>query len=152
MRFRTDLKGLAICCLGLATLCLQIKSPKRLCNLQEIATQGSHIIVTVSGVYSTGPESSTLTDPACPVKAYGQTWVEFDLKSNENEQKLKELLTRSQEVNLTAEGDFYGPPPPDPKLPSPMREKISQRWGHLGCCRTRFVVRKILDVRANSKS
>jgi hypothetical protein len=121
-----------------------------LCSLQKNVAQGEHIHVRISGVYSVGPENSTLDDPACAVAPYQSTWVEFDLQTKHNDKKLKELLEHSQRVYLATEGELYGPPPPDPKLPEALKKVFSPRWGHLGCCRTKLVVHVILDVKAVS--
>src|SRR5271169_2116431 len=86
-------------------ICLaQTAQEKSLCNLQETVAQGEHIHVRLSGIYSTGPENSTLDDPACPVAPYHSTWVEFDLQTKRNDKKLKELLEHSQRVYLAIEG------------------------------------------------
>jgi hypothetical protein len=47
---------------------------------------------------------------------------------------------------VLVEGEFYGPPLPDPKLPENIRRAYHGRWGHLGCCRTKLVVHAILEV------
>jgi predicted DNA-binding protein (MmcQ/YjbR family) len=118
-----------------------------LCRLQEKVAPGEHMHVRISGVYSVGPENSTLDDPTCPVTPYQSTWVEFDLKSKRNDKKLRKLLEHSQRVYLTSEGEFYGPPLPDPKLPEALQKGFPPHWGHLGCCRTRLVVHVIRDVK-----
>jgi hypothetical protein len=118
------------------------------CSLQKKVAQGEHIHARISGVYSVGPESSTLDDPACPVASYQSTWVEFDLKTKHNNKKLKELLEHSQRVYLVTEGDFYGPPLPDPKLPETLQKGFPPHWGHLACCRTKLVVHAIREVKA----
>jgi hypothetical protein len=119
-----------------------------LCRLQEGIGQGEHISVRVSGAYSVGPENSTLDDSACPVVPYQSTWVEFDLQTNRNDKKLRKLLEHSQRVYLVSEGEFYGPPLPDPKLPEELQKGFPGHWGHLGCCRTKFVVHVIREVKA----
>ena len=118
-----------------------------LCKLQEKTAQGEHIKVRVRGVLSVGPEDSTLNDPACSVSPYSSTWVEFDLRSRSNEKKLKDLLDHSQTVYLTSEGEFYGPPLPDPKLSEALQKGFAPHWGHLGCCRTKLVVHSIREVK-----
>jgi hypothetical protein len=119
-----------------------------LCSLQEKVAQGDHINVRVAGLYNVGPENSTLDDPACPVAPYQSTWVEFDLKTKRNDKKLRELLEHSRQVYLVSEGEFYGPPLPDPKLPEALQKAFRSHWGHLGCCRTKLVVHIIRDVKA----
>jgi len=130
-------------------ICLaQTAQEKSLCSLQETVAQGEHIHVRLSGVYSAGPENSTLDDPACPVAPYQSTWVGFDLQTKRNDKKLKELLEHSQRVYLVIEGEFYGPPLPDPKLPETLQRRFPPHWGHLGCCRTKLVVHVIREVKA----
>ncbi len=119
-----------------------------LCSLQEKVAPGEHIHVRISGVYSVGPENSTLDDPACPVTPYQSTWVEFDLQTKRNHKKLKELLEHSQRAYLTSEGEFYGPPLPDPKMPEAVQKGFPPHWGHLGCCRTKLVIHSIREVKA----
>lgn len=118
-----------------------------LCNLQEKVAQGEHIHVRISGVYSGGPENSKLDDPACPIAPYQSTWVEFDLQAKRNEKKLWKVLEHSKSVYLVSDGEFYGPPMPDPKLPEPLQKEFPPHWGHLGCCRTKLVVKVIQDVK-----
>lgn len=138
----------AIICFAAGTCVAKTPQEKSLCNRQGEVTQGEHIHVRVSGVYSTGPETSTLDDPACPVAPYQSTWVEFELQTKRNDKKLKELLEHSQRVYLATEGEFYGPPSPDPKLPETLQKGFPPHWGHLGCCRTKLVVHAIREVRA----
>lgn len=121
-----------------------------LCRLQENVAPGAHIHVRISGVYTAGPESSTLDDPACPFTPYKSTWVDFDLKGKRNDKKLRKLLDRSKRVYLECEGEFYGPPLPDPNLSEAVRKTFPPHWGHLGCCRTKLVIHLIRDVRAVS--
>jgi hypothetical protein len=51
---------------------------------------GSHETVRVSGVFSEGLDLGALEDTACPEQA---TWVELDLWSERNKNKLKRFLT-----------------------------------------------------------
>jgi hypothetical protein len=119
-----------------------------LCDLQEKVAPGEHVHVRIAGVYSGGPENSTLGDPACPAAPYRNTWVEFDLQTKRNDKKMRQLLGHSQQVYLESEGEFYGPPRPDPKLPEAFQKGFPPHWGHLGCCRTKLVVHAIMEVRA----
>jgi hypothetical protein len=121
-----------------------------LCTLQKTVAQGEHVHVQISGVYSAGPENSTLDDPSCPVAPYQSTWVEFDLQTKRNNKKLKKLLEHSQGVHLVADGELYGPPLPDSKLPETLQKGFPPHWGHLGCCRTKLVVHVIREVKAVS--
>ena len=138
----------AIACFVAGTCVAQTGQEMSLCSLQKEATQGEHIHVRISGLYSAGPENSTLDDPACPIAPYQSTWVEFDLQTKRNDKKLRELLEHSQRVYLVTEGEFYGPPLPDPKLPETLQKGFPPHWGHLGCCRTKLVVHAIREVKA----
>jgi hypothetical protein len=117
-----------------------------LCNLQEKVGQGEHTKVRVSGVYSRGLENSTLDDPACPVVPYQSTWVDLALQSKQNQKKLDQLLDKSGRASVVFEGEFYGSPLPDPKLPESLQKGFPPHWGHLGCCRTKLVVHVIREV------
>jgi hypothetical protein len=139
--------AVAVTCFVAATCLAQAGQEMSLGNLQKKVAQGEHIHVRISGVYSVGPENSTLDDPACPVVPYQGTWVEFDLKTKRNDKKLKELLEHSQHVYLASEGELYGPPLPDPKLPETLQKEFPPHWGHLGCCRTKLVVHVIREVK-----
>ena len=116
-----------------------------LCSLQQQIGAGQHESVRVSGIYSEGPEVGVLEDEACPKE---DTWVELDLKSQQNRQKLGEVLDRVRRASVVFEGEFYGPPLPDPKLPEGIRKSYHPRWGHLGCCETKLVVHAIREVKA----
>lgn len=140
----------AIICFAAGACFAQPPQQESLCSLQEKVAQGEHIHVRLSGVYSAGPENSTLDDPTCPVTPYQSTWVVLDLQTKRNDKKLRELLGHSQRVYLATEGEFYGPPLPDPKLPETLQKGFPPHWGHLGCCRTKLVVHKILDVKPAS--
>jgi len=150
MRMRIVLGTMAALsiCFVASTCRAQTVKGMSLCDLQERVAQGDHVHVRIAGVYSAGPENSTLGDPACPVAPYRNTWVEFDLQTKRNDKKLRELLEHSQQVYLESEGEFYGPPLPDPKLPQAMQKGFPPHWGHLGCCRTKLVVHTIIQVRA----
>jgi hypothetical protein len=137
-----------IICFASGTCLAQSVQEMSLCRLQEQVAQGAHIHVRISGVYTAGPESSTLDDPACPFAPYKSTWVDFDLKVKRNDKKLRKLLEHSQRVYLESEGEFYGPPLPDPNLPEALRKSFPPHWGHLGCCRTKLVVHLIRAVKA----
>jgi hypothetical protein len=141
-----ELVGITIFSCGLACLAQTADTVSSLCSLREKTAPGKHVKVLVSGILSIRPENSTLDDPECSVSAYSSTWVEFDLRSKSNEQKLKDLLAHSQRVYLTAEGDFYGPPLPDPKLTDALQKDVPPHWGQLGCCRTKLVVHAIREI------
>lgn len=138
----------AFICFVAATCLAQAGQEVSLCTLQKKVAQGKHIHVRVSGIYSVGAENSTLDDPACPVAPYQSTWVEFDLQTKRNDKRLKDLLDHSQRLYLATEGELYGPPLPDPKLPETLQKGFPPQWGHLGCCRTKLVVQVIREVKA----
>jgi hypothetical protein len=148
---RLGIVAAAITCIITGTCLAQTGHEMSLCTLQKTVAQGEQIHVRISGVYSVGPENSTLDDPACPVTPYQSTWVEFDLKTKRNDKKLKGLLEHSQAVYLATEGELYGPPLPDPKLPETLQKGFPPHWGHLGCCRTKLVVHVIRGVKAVPK-
>lgn len=140
------LLGITIFSCGLACLAQTADTVSSLCSLREKTAQGKHVKVLVRGVLSIRPENWTLDDPACSVSPYSSTWVEFDLRSKSNERKLKDLLVHSQRVYLTSQGDFYGPPLPDPKLTEEPQKGFPPHWGDLGCCRTKLVVHAIREI------
>jgi hypothetical protein len=101
--------------------------------------------VRVSGVFSEGLERGVLVDAACPSN---YTWVELDLRSEQNKEKLRKILNHSRSANVVFDGEFYGPPLPDPKLPEAIRKSYHPGWGHLGAFKTQIVVREICEVEA----
>lgn len=113
------------------------RQSRSLCDLQEKVAEGAHTSARVSGRYSVGPESQTLQDPACPDES---TWIEFALQSQDNKEKLDKILERSQSAQVEFEGEFYGPPLPDPKLPDAIRKTYHPGWGQLAAFKTKFVV------------
>lgn len=116
-----------------------------LCSLQQKVTEGNHETVQVSGIFSEGLERGTLEDAACPKES---TWVELDLRSKQNKEKLRKLLGRSRRAYVVVEGEFYGPPLPDSKLPYAIRNSYHPGWGHLAAFKTKLVVHSIRDVKA----
>lgn len=120
-----------------------------LCVLQKKLGSGDHETVRVSGVYGPGLDHTVLEDPACPTEG---TWIELDLRSDHNEEKLRRLVNRSRHAYVVVEGEFYGPPVPDPKLPEAIRRDYQPGWGHLSAFKTKLVVHVIRDVKPASKS
>ena len=117
-----------------------------LCNLQKTVAAGEHSIVRISGIYTKRLETSELDDPACAVVPYGSTWVELSLESQQNQKKLSQLLEKSGRASVVFDGEFYGSPLPDPKLPSGLQNGFPPHWGHLNCCLTKIVVHAIREV------
>lgn len=132
-----------------APVCFGQATPKgtSLCVLQENATEGGHASVKVSGVFSEGLDLGTLEDAACPTET---TWVELALEDNKNREKLRGALenSRDDKASVVFEGEFYGPPLPDPNLPESIRKSYHPNWGRYNCCRTKLVVHRIHDVKA----
>jgi hypothetical protein len=60
-----------------------------------------------------------LEDSVYPKKS---TWVELELRSPEKKNALSELLERTHGASVLFEGEFYGPPLPDPKLSEEMQK------------------------------
>jgi hypothetical protein len=141
----------AFCLMPLFAICLgmQTASPQTgpkveaLCSMQQTVRQGDHMSVRVSGVF-TGLELGTLQDPNCPNE---YTWVELDLTSEKNKEKLRTVLEGSDRADVVFEGVFYGPPVPDPKLPEGLRKAYHPGWGHLGAFRTKLLVHQIAAVK-----
>jgi hypothetical protein len=134
---------IAMCLFG---ECFAQSEPKStsLCVLQEKVTEGNRATVRVSGVFSEGLEVGTLEDAACPAEV---TWVELALENSTNKEKLRRLLDRSHRAYLVVEGEFYGPPLPDPKLAEAIRKTYHPGWGHLAAFKTKLVVHAIRDVK-----
>jgi len=119
-----------------------------LCDLQGKVTEGEHISVEVSGVYegglgATGPAEGLLEESSCPDQ---NAWVDMALKTNLNRKKLNGFLDRANRAYVVFEGDLYGPPLPDPKLPENIRKVYHPGWGHLGAFKTKLVVHTIRYV------
>jgi hypothetical protein len=102
-------------------------------------------MVGVSGVYGPSLDRTVLEDADCPGES---TWVELALRSQENKEKLRKLLDRSRRAYVVIEGEFYGPPLPDPKLPEAIKKDYHPGWGHLAAFKTKLVVHVIRDVKA----
>lgn len=115
-----------------------------LCVLQKKLGEGEHEAVRVSGVYGPGLDRGVLEDTECPNES---TWVELNLRSQENRKKLREQLDRSQRAYVVMDGEFYGPPLPDPNLPAAIKKDYHPGWGHLAAFKTKLVVHVILDVK-----
>jgi len=116
-----------------------------LCKLQRGVKQGEQRFVQVAGTYVTRFEGSVLTDPACPSQ---YTWVEWDLRSTANEEALRSILDSKRPADVVLDGDFLGPPRPDPNLPEAIRKSYHPGWGHQGAFKTKLVVHVIRRVKA----
>lgn len=118
-----------------------------LCNLQQQVAQGARRSVRVSGTYSSGVDMGVLKNAECPGQG---TWVELVLRSNQNKKRLKKIMDTSGKVKVVFEGEFYGPPEPDPKLPESIRKAYKPGWGHLGAFNTKLVVYTIVEATQSS--
>jgi hypothetical protein len=91
---------------GLLTLCFvasnslaQTVAPQAgtntasLCVLQKKVAEGEYETARVSGLYGPGLDRTVLEDVGCPSES---TWVELDLRSQENKKKLRKQLDRSR--------------------------------------------------------
>ena len=137
----------AVCLVARESLGQSEPKTVSLCVLQKTVAEGDHANVRVSGLFREGLERGTLRDAACPAEA---TWVELALRSKRNREKLRRFLDRSQRAYVVVEGDFYGPPVPDSKLPESIRKTYHPGWGHLGAFSTKLVVHKICEVQPAS--
>jgi hypothetical protein len=150
MRNTFHLAVLIAMCLFVAESLAQTAAPKTgptatsLCDLQKKVADGEQETVRVSGVYGPGLDHTVLKDAACP---RASTWVELALRSKENKEKLRKLLDRSRRAYVVVEGEFYGPPLPDPKLPEALKKNYHPGWGHLAAFKTKLVVHVIRDVK-----
>ena len=142
---------------GLLAMCsLGAKSPAQstatqadlkatsLCVLQKQVAEGKHETVRVSGIYGPSLDRTVLEEPSCPGEG---TWVELELRSNQNQGKLRRMLDHSRQAYVVVEGEFYGPPLPDSKLPETIKKDYHPGWGHLAAFKTKLVVRVIRDVK-----
>jgi hypothetical protein len=111
--------------------------------LQEKIAQGDHVEVQVSGIYSSGLDQGVLEDSSCPSQS---SWVELALQSSRNKDKLKKILDAGREARVVFEGDFYGPPKVDEKLPEAVQKAYHPGWGHLAAFKSKIVVHAILEV------
>jgi len=122
----------------------QLSQPiSSLCDLQSKMGQGEHRPVRVEGVYSAGGEAQRLVSPACSAQS---TAIEFDLKSHRLWKKLVRMSNPSNQVQVIFEGEFYGPPVPDPKLPPAILKQYHPGWDYNSM--TKLLVRTIQNVKA----
>lgn len=133
-----------------AGMCLGQTAPQEpqaasLCSLQQKIGAGDHESVRVSGIYGPGLDHTVLEEPSCSGEG---TWVELELQSNQNKEKLRKMLDHSRQAYVVVEGEFYGPSLPDPKLPEAIRKSYHPGWGHLAAFKTKLVVHAIRDVQA----
>lgn len=147
---RKNFRIAVLLCMVSAGMCLGQTAPQEpeaasLCSLQQKIGAGDHESVRVSGIYGPGLDHTVLEEPSCPNEG---TWVELELQSNQNKEKLRKMLDNSRRAYVVVEGEFYGPPLPDPKLPEAIRKAYHPGWGHLSAFNTKLVVHVIRDVEA----
>jgi len=135
--------------LSMVGMCVGRSAPKEpqtesLCSLQQKVSAGNHESVRVSGIYGPGLDHTVLEEPSCSGEG---TWVELQLHSNQNKEKLRKMLEQSRRAYVVVEGEFYGPPLPDPKLPEAIRKSYHPGWGHLAAFKTKLVVHAIREVK-----
>jgi hypothetical protein len=148
---RTWQKRRCLCAVGLLSGCFVLgpstlhanEKVASLCALQDNAKEGERVTAQVAGVYFSGLDMGPLEDANCPANA---TWVELALQSEVNKKKLRGLLERYGRAYVVFDGEFYGPPVPDPKLPEAIRKAYHPGWGHLASFRTKLVVHSIRVV------
>lgn len=106
-----------------------------LCDLQDKVARGEHQRVRVEGVFLPGMEGQYLVAANC---SENSTSIEFDLKTHRNLKTLwrmarnpregKNVHGDGQPVLVVFEGEFYGPPVPDPKLPPAISKVYHPGW------------------------
>jgi hypothetical protein len=152
----------ALCMFWVLAVCLVIKPVtaqgqlpvSSLCDLQVQAVQGERRAVRLEAVYIAGLESQLLVAAGCSGRS---TDVEFDLKSHRLWKRLQKLSNKtntrrhvhgdSDAVLVTFEGEFYGPPMPDAKLPESIRKNYHPPWDN-NASMTKLVVHAIQSVEA----
>lgn len=122
-----------------------------LCELQTSVAQGEHRAVRVEGVYLSGLEAQFLVNAGCSGRS---TRIEFDLKTHKYWNRLVRLTNKpyrrshavgdTDPVLVVFEGEFYGPPMPDPKLPEAIRRVYHPGWDNNSM--TKLVVHSIVRV------
>jgi hypothetical protein len=124
-----------------------------LCELQTKLTQGEHRNVRVEGVYLFGIEGQYLVTSDCSGRS---TTIEFKLRTHRLVKQLVRLSNRTNTekhssgdgdpVLVVFEGEFYGPPVPDPKLPESFRKNYHPGWDPMNVSMTKMVVYAIQRV------
>lgn len=123
-----------------------------LCDLQTQVQQGEHRTVRVEGIYMSGSEHQFLMAEQC---SGARTRVDFDLKNRRLWTTLVRMTNKTDRqrhvvgsvdpVLVVFEGEFYGPPKPDPKLPDNIRGVYHPGWDAEAM--TKIVVHEIVSVK-----
>lgn len=130
-----------ILCLILPVLaCGQSGEPPKmqlssLCDLQVQSKAGDRRIVQIEGVYLSGMEgASYILVPECSMQS---TYVEFNLKTRKNWDLLRSLISEKRDkgkigdgspILVVFEGEFFGPPLPNPTWPDWFRKAYHPGW------------------------
>jgi hypothetical protein len=106
-----------------------------LCELLTKLAQGEQRNVQVEGVYLSGIDLHYLVTSNCSGRS---TRIEFELRTHRLWKELVRLSNRTdtnghvpgygEPVLVVFEGEFYGPPVPDPKLPEAFRKNYHPGW------------------------
>jgi len=120
--------------------------PFPLCELQTKLAQGEQRNVRVEGVYLSGIDLRYLVTSGCSGRS---TRIKFELRTHRLWNKLVRLSKGhvpgyGEPVLVVFEGEFYGPPVPDPRLPEPFRKNYHPGWDENAS--TKMVVHAILSV------
>jgi hypothetical protein len=153
---RDTLQIFGLLSIGLATGQLVAQSPSALqftplCELQTQVAQGEHRPVRVEGVYLSGLEGQYLVTSGCSGRS---TSIEFELQSHHLWKQLVKMSNRTNTkkhvsgdgdaVLVVFEGEFYGPPVPDSRLPEAIRKSYHPGWDNNSM--TKLVVYAIQSV------
>jgi len=126
-----------------------------LCELQTKTAQGEHRNVRVEGVYLAGLEGQYLVNAGCSGRS---TSIEFELKTTRFWKRLVQMSNKTNKrrhvsgdgdpILVIFDGEFYGPPLPDPKLPEAICKNYHPGWDHNNASMTKLVVHAIQSVQA----
>ena len=150
MRIITRMFRLLAICLLFGQSVAQSRLPtSTLCDLQLQLGEGEHRTVQVEGVYLDGMEGSPyLVAAGCSGRS---TVIEFSLRDHRHWRKLRHMWNKrldETQALVIFEGEFYGPPLPDSKLPEALRKVYHPAWGMFNNGMTKLVVYSIRSVKA----
>jgi hypothetical protein len=124
-----------------------------LCKLQANAREGERQEVQVEGVLLAGLEGAYLVVAHCSGQA---TMLDFEqVKDHKKLDRMWRMVDRPNSargvhgdgapVLVVFEGEFYGPPVPDQRLPGPIKKVYYPGWDNNAT--TKLVVYRVLSVR-----